>query len=415
MPHCPTAADDPLVLRIRDPRGWGVDGRGFIIRLCVREVSITPLASLATVLQLRTTAPVQAVLAGVLGFVLAGAAAVTAWHLSSLQSQGERARFGETMSRQVALLAAEPVLQQDSIGLGTLANRMAAFDEVRSITIHSVDDRLLAAAGDTGIGEGGQAWVGPITVEETVAGHVRVVLEPSRFQPSLTDAVAVSWPAWLAAFLLTVPICYLLAREGKQRQAPPIGSFLLVVNLFNRTVLSYERRAAVLDEGLKIAERVVGLYGGRALEHAEAGILLAFDDSGQPDRAFEAVCGALLTQGLFEAMRRRAGGGREAPIFRYGLSVAPWYAGAEELAEAAQTRDAILLSALAPSGELAIGNAAHRAIERPDRLELAPLDTVATQTLSVTLAPCRIVRGAAGAYRTVLDEQVKATQRPVPA
>ena len=377
---------------------------------------IAPLASLAAALRLRTTPPVQAVLAGVLGFVLAGVAAAVAWHLGSLRGQGELVRFGETMSRQVALLAAEPLLQQDSIGLGTLANRMAAFAEVRRITIHSVDDRLLAAAGDTGIGEDGQVWVGPITVADTVAGHVRVVLEPSRFQPSLAGAVAASWPAWLAAFLITVPICYLLAREGKQRQgAPPIGSFLLVVNLFNRTVLSFERRAAVLDEGLKIAERVVGLYGGRALEHAEAGILLAFDDSGQPDRAFEAVCGALLTQGLFEAMRRRAGGGREAPVFRYGLSVAPWYPGTEELADAAQTRDAILLSALAPSGELAIGNAAHRAIERPERLELAPLDTVATQTLSVTLAPCRIVRGAAGAYRTVLDEQVKAAQRPMPA
>lgn len=357
----------------------------------------------------------QAVLAGVLGFVLAGAAAAMAWHLGSLRSQEELVRFGETMSRQVALLAAEPLLQQDSIGLGTLANRMAAFDEVHRITIHSVDDRLLAAAGDTGIGEDGQVWVGPIKVGDAVAGHVRVVLEPARFRPSLAGAVAGSWPAWLAAFLFTVPVCYLLAREGKQRQAPPpIGSFLLVVNLFNRTALSYERRAAVLDEGLKIAERVVGLYGGRAFEHAEAGILLAFDDSGQPDRAFEAVCGALLTQGLFEAMRRH-GGGREAPVFRYGLSVAPWYAGAEELADAAQTRDAILLSALAPSGELAIGNAAHRAIERPERLELAPLDTVATQTLSVTLAPCRIVRGAAGGYRTVLDEQVKAAQRPVPA
>ncbi len=358
----------------------------------------------------------QAVLAGVLGFVLAGVAAAVAWHLGSLRSQGELERFGETMSRQVALLAAEPLLQQDSIGLGTLANRMTAFDEVRRITIHSVDDRLLAAAGDTGGGEDGQVWVGPITVGDTVAGHVQVVLEPARFRPSLAAAAAASWPAWLSALLLTVPICYLLAREGTRRQAPPpIGSFLLVVNLFNRTVLSYERRAAVLDEGLKIAERVVGLYGGRALEHAEAGIVLAFDDSGQPDRAFEAVCGALLTQGLFEAMRRGAGGGREAPVFRYGLSVAPWYAGAEELAEAVQTRDAILLSALAPSGELAIGNAAHRAIERPERLELAPLDTVATQTLSVTLAPCRIVRGAAGAYRTVLDEQVKAVQRPAPA
>lgn len=318
------------------------------------------------------------------------------------------------MARELAFLAAEPVLRQDSIGLGTLANRMAAFDEVRAITIHSIDDRLLAASGNTGGSDEGQVWVGAIRVEDTVAGHVRVVLEPSRFRPSLATTLGATWPAWLAAFLVTLPICYVLAREGRQEQAPqPIGSFLLVVNLFNRTVLTFERRAAVLDEGVKIAERVVGLYGGRAFEHAEAGILLAFDDTGQPDRAFEAVCGALLTQSLFEGMRRRAGTGREAPIFRYGLSVAPWYAGAEELAESAQTRDAILLSALAPSGELAIGNAAHRAIERPERLELAPLDTLATQTLSVTLAPCRIVRGAAGAYRTLLDEQARSVQRPL--
>ena len=356
----------------------------------------------------------QAALAGAVGFVFAGLAAATAWHLGSSRQEAELARFGETMAREVAFLAAEPVLRQDSIGLGALTNRMAAFDEVRSITIHAIDDRLLAAAGNTGSTDEGQVWRGPISVEDTVAGHVRVVLEPSRFRPSLADSAATAWPAWLVAFLIAVPACYVLAREGKHERAPPpIGSFLLVVNLFNRTVLTHERRAAVLDEGLKIAERVVALYGGRAFEHAEAGILLAFDDLGQPDRAFEAVCGALLTQSLFEAMRRRAGAGREAPIFRYGLSVAPWYAGAEELAESAQTRDAILLSALAPSGDLAIGNAAHRAIKRPERLQLAPLDTLATQTLSVTLAPCRIVRAAAGAYRTLLDEQVRSVQRPL--
>ena len=356
----------------------------------------------------------QAALAGALGFVLAGIAAVVAWHLGASGQHAELARFGDTMAREVAFLAAEPLLRQDSIGLGTLANRMAAFDEVCSITIHSIDDRLLAAAGNTGGGEDVQVWLGPITVQDTVAGHVRVVLDSSRFRPSLAATVAATWPAWLVAFLVIAPICYALAREGRDEQMPqPIGSFLLVVNLFNRTVLTYERRAAVLDEGLKVAERVVGLYGGRAFEHAEAGILLAFDDTGQPDRAFEAVCGALLTQSLFEGMRRRAGAGREAPVFRYGLSVAPWYAGAEELADAPQTRDAILLSALAPSGELAIGNAVHRAIERPERLDLAPLDTLATQTLSVTLAPCRIVRGTAGAYRTLLDEQARSVQRPL--
>ena len=125
----------------------------------------------------------QAALAGALGFVLAGIAAVVAWHLGASRQHAELARFGDTMAREVAFLAAEPLLRQDSIGLGTLANRMAAFDEVRSITIHSIDDRLLAAAGNTGGGEDVQVWLGPITVEDTVAGHVRVVLDSSRFRP----------------------------------------------------------------------------------------------------------------------------------------------------------------------------------------------------------------------------------------
>ena len=365
------------------------------------------MAALAAALRLPPTAPVQAALAGALAFGLTCLAAAAAWNVTAARNSAEMARFGETLARQTAALAAYPVLRQDGIRLGEISNRMAAFDEVRSVTVYSIDNRLLAAAGDIR-GGSGDTWVQPVTIEDTVAGHVRVVLEPSRFHLPLAAALGATWYIWLATFALAALGCYRLAMPARRLRAPrPQRSFILVVNLFNRSSLIPSTRTRVIRDGLEIAERVARLYQGRAFEHAGAGILLAFDDSGEPDRTFEAVCGAMLAQKLFEGMHGGRGG-LDGPSFRYGLALGDWYGDPAELADAPETRDAILLSALAPTGMLAIGNSAYLTVERPERLDLAPLDSLATKTLSSpSITPCRIVRGAVGTYRTLLDEQVQ--------
>ena len=82
-----------------------------------------------------------------------GASLVTAlllgvsWYRSVEDARSARiAQFGNAAAAQLAALAIEPLITLDRIRLGVLATRMSELPELESVTIVTVDDRIVANA-----------------------------------------------------------------------------------------------------------------------------------------------------------------------------------------------------------------------------------------------------------------------------
>ena len=306
-------------------------------------------------------------------------------------------RLGGTLAEMTAYLGLPAVLQQDRIALGNLVNRVAAFDEVVGCSVYTVDGRTLAFAGGESAAPGTRHYTAAIAVEDTLAGYARVVLDRDRFDIGTADFLAASWP--LAPAGLAVAGLMTLLRRRAMRSVPepttaasPTNArFVLVANLFNHGSLRDMRRKSVLAHALEQAAAIADGHAGRARALPGARILIAFDDRPDGERSFE-VLSAAMAFGQTLDQSRPGGHAPPAPNFRFGLHLGeePDEAGA---AESACVSDAVLLSALAPDGRLAISQDVFERIERPERLDLDTASDLSQAALTgTTLGRCRIVR-----------------------
>ena len=70
------------------------------------------------------------------------------WYRSVEDARSTRvAQFGNAAAAQLAALSIEPLFTLDRIRLGVLATRMSELPEIESVTIVTVDDRIVANAG----------------------------------------------------------------------------------------------------------------------------------------------------------------------------------------------------------------------------------------------------------------------------
>ena len=323
-------------------------------------------------------------------------------------------RFGGTLAETTAQLGLPSVLQQDRIALGNLVNRVVAFDEVIGCSIYTVDGRTLAFAGREGNTPGIRHYTAPVAVEDTLAGYARVVLDRDRFMPGPADLAVAAWPVMPAALIVAGVV--VLLRRRAAREKPPPGTaagtaqarFVLVANLFNHGSLREMRKKTVLAQALEQALRVADALGGRARTLPGARILIGFEDRPDADRAFEVIAAAVA---FGQSLETPSSGGYAAPppSFRFGLHLGEDAEGAGA-AESAHVSDAVLLSALAPDGRLAISQDVFERIERPERLEIDEASDLSQAALTgTTLGRCRIVNAVAAAPSSETDATFRLT------
>ncbi|MYD96302.1 MAG: hypothetical protein F4X98_02800 [Gammaproteobacteria bacterium] len=364
-----------------------------------------------------------------IGYVVASAVALTTWHVVNDQwREVAMDRYGTALAEDLAHLALEPLLSQDRIRLGVLAERLARRPEVRRIAVYTVDNRLFVVAGEAHAADV-PTFIRPIAVQDTVAGDVHVALNADRFGLSVIRMLERGWFAILGGFVLVVVLAAYVSHASRRRQGarsgaedgpPPEPTYMLVANLIAAKGTSATQRSRTLRRGMAVAERVANLYAGQAEQASDSGVLMRFRATAAPERGFEVVCAALLLRRLLNRLDRSNGDDPTSPSaddvrssvpFRYGLDLsgdgATTDAGSTSpTARVSPFANVLLLSSLAPPGELAIGEAAYDAIDRPLRLKVDDLDNPATQALSAGLAvPRGIIRGVSEDYEALLARQ----------
>lgn len=341
--------------------------------------------------------------------------ALVLWLVLSLTSREEQRMeaFGAAAARGLAELAVQPVMRQDRMHLGVIANRLAELPEIRGVASYSADNQLLTTTGDVQ----GPHHTQPVTADERIVGYVRVALEPQAFAVShpartavllgallvIPFAVAVGWSVGRAARQGRIgpllpqrrsrhaaeagdPADTAQADEHAEAPDPPplIRHYLLAVNLYNQLTLLPTEREFELSLCTELAESVAEIYQGQVVNLPGVGILVDFDHTDDDDRAFQVVCGAFLLARLLRD---------EAPFgsYRLGLNLVENPADEALPLDHEAVADAALLSALAKNLFLAMSGPCFAALQGRERLQARPLHNPLLDQLSTSDPGCYLV------------------------
>ena len=322
-------------------------------------------------------------------------------------------RFGDAIGVLAAELAVQPMLRPNPVAFSNLGHRMTAFDEVVGFFVYTVDDRVMVSAGRDAADAADVHYTHAVTADDAVVGYARVVLDREQFRPSLVELIVASVPFWLLTLAAIVGVVIVQgrmaasasARAARRARDDAHAEFVLVMNLFDQNNVRREEKGGVLALALERADQTANIYGGKAEPLPGTGILVTFDDTGAGDRCFEVLCAALLTARVIEltSFRRAA---RSRPTFRYGLHRCGEPTASVE--EAEEVREALLLSALAPDGKLAVSEEVFARIDRADRLAADAVPRRAMDALSGTsLSGYRLVQAAQGSHADVIERQAR--------
>jgi len=368
--------------------------------------------------------PDRAVLLGALASTaFATLALLLTWTLLDPR-QDRMDRFGAATVGALGELCVEPLLKQDLLHLGVIANRIVEMEEVAAVATYTVDNQLLTM---TGILEGPQ-YAESISIDGTVVGHIRIALAPAAFESGISapenrslvttlTALIILGSALGAAVLgsvlrewragrlvITAPNLGERLRRRAQPtaggaaedteddgeedipEAPPpvIRHYLLGVNLYNQLSLKGVEREFELSLCTELAEAVALEYQGQVVSLPGLGALVDFDHTDQADRAFEIVCASFALGRLLRD---------EAPfgIYRLGLHLVS-RPGDEPLPlDHPAVKDVGLLSALARDNTLAISESMMQVVEQPERMVARPMANVLLEELSTSGPDCQLV------------------------
>ena len=364
-----------------------------------------------------------------LGYLAALAVASISWHLfGSEHSAQAMERFGSQAADDLAFLAVEPMMRPDRIRLGLLAKHMVERPEVRSIEMYSVDGTELVVEGNPR--PDGPAYLRQVAIQNTVAGHVRVMLNADRFQPQTSVLLGEFWVLLAAGFVIVLGAAFGYGRVSTRAKRTPMAAvpetdepetsasrfYVLVGTIFPHSDVDDDGRADVLGRSMVIAERVANLYAAEAVPWRDTGLALLFPTSTSDDRAFEVVCAALLVQRLLGAGPRNddlhEDGTQPAPEplsspFRLGLDLVTgdWVDDTSAVVDTASAEAVAVLASLAPNGALVLGRAAYAAVSNAERIRLQAFDNPAFQTLSNVAVPEGIVLGTDSSHDALIAQQ----------
>jgi hypothetical protein len=329
-------------------------------------------------------------------------------------------QLGNAAAAQLAALAIEPLITLDRIRLGVLATRMSELPELESVTIITVDDRIMANAGPRPSADA-KLFTRSMEFEGATAGYVQVAVAPGAFGAAGYSSTYLLLPALIAA-LLAAAAGYLLGLRlelaadrddaaeplDADAETPESGNdWLLTVNLFNLMTLPSTERATVLAEVRRRASRIASEHGAALHDLPNTGCLLTFGDA-DAEQCYRILCvGLLLAGGLDELNETRHVARRPELKFRFGVHAVPH----GEMAIAHRTdvvHDALVLSAVAPEGSIAVSREAFAALQRPERFIVEVLANPILKTLATSAHDsCVVVSAVADAYGAALDRQAE--------
>ena len=364
----------------------------------------------------RWQATLLALCASLLTALLLGAS----WYRSVEDARSARmAQFGNAAAAQLAALSIEPLFTLDRIRLGVLATRMSDLPEIESVTIVTVDDRIVANAGTRPLADT-PLFTHDIEFEGVVAGSVQIAIAADAFSASGFATPYLLLPALICA-LLSAVAGYLLglrldAVPELQTAGEPIATelpgevteWLLAVNLLNLMGLPGKERTDVLAEVRRRATRVARQHGAVARDLSNIGVLLVFRDD-DPDQCFKVLCAALLLaeslDNFNEALHIAA---RPEMKFRFGVHVTSRSSDASPDADSDAVQDTVVLSAVAPEGSIAVSHDAFARLSRPERFIVEEQTNPILRTLATAAHDsCVIVSAVADAYGAALDHQAE--------
>ena len=322
------------------------------------------------------------------------------------------------MATELAAMAVEPTIARDAIRLSALATRVSRLAEVDSVRFYSIDNQALATAGKN-VDPSRAHFTAPIVFEDAVAGYASLVLNEAAFVTALPRLWL--WGVGLCAVAASALLGFLAGprirdelttvsdvRETALEDEPqPPEVFLLIVNLFNQISLPSNERQHVLGICAERLKRVCALYNGRSIDLPGTGLLLAFDDDGDPDRIFGVLCAALLAVEVLEDLNHgHLDNLKPALVFRFGMHLGPDTKHLVDLIDSDAARDAVVLSGVATNHTVAVSSDLFERMPRAERFVVETRQHPLLGTLSTSgNAECQIVRSLAESYRGLLDRQ----------
>lgn len=351
--------------------------------------------------------------------------------LIALDRQGRENvdRYGSTIAKQVAGLAASGVAMQNPVPLNIIVAHVADDPSIINAAIFTQDHRLLSSGGRTSTEA---TYAAPavnvfkhgITFEGQQYGYVRVVVDPLAIAPSmrhwlwLAAALAAVLAAWCGALLggfferelaqiaerleqiaagsptagAALARLHHVSRklapdaEPPQPDAADAGPppYLVVLNLFNLRSLTATDRDNVLAHCTDRVEEVCDLYDGYVARLPNTGLFVLFDVREDHDHAFHAICATLLAMRLMTDLNaaRVARGEREllvrAGVLRLTQPPAARNATALRAELEAVLADGILLSATARNSALLADREVFQALTDAQRLHWTAVRTPIT-------------------------------------
>ncbi len=203
--------------------------------------------------------------------------------LPNADKQTELARYGNALAHSLALSSAGHLLHKDRIELAVVANRVVALEEVAGVMFFDTGNEIIAISGNS---EGSRYYTAPATLDDTITGYTRVILNPQAFlEPA-------AWWQWLLSLLLVV-ICplislLLLQLSAKGNRSLPIvsvpeipvvpqTSLCLVANLHNQMALDQQQKRQSIEDALDMAREVCAIHQGLVVEVPLRGVFVLLD------------------------------------------------------------------------------------------------------------------------------------------
>lgn len=341
----------------------------------------------------------------------------------------ERARYGNTIARQLADSALDAVLEDDRIALSLLVRETAEHPAVAASALYSADETLIVSADRSRRSprsldpDSPDAFVKPLRLDGSIAGFSRVTLgpRPNPLWPELALLLAalsallglLGWYAsrWLDARLapvravfedhaeatakarhslgalleLTAPAPTDAATSeapARKSQAETDPEFAIIINLFNQLSLPPAARRAAIDACVAALQPLCQRYRAELVRLRQSGLALhppRSSDSAE-DGAAQAVELALRAQDLLETCNQaRIDEGEAAMTLRLGVDALPEPDAATEPGQ--RLSRAITLSALARDQGIAVTDEVMYRCRHPEQFQQVPLQSAALKAL----------------------------------
>ena len=247
--------------------------------------------------------------------------------------------IGQLLSEQLAISAAPLIANQDSVGLGLLANNVGSTEAILGLKISNSQQQVLAAGGQ-GQSQQGQNFIAPIQLNNKVLGSVEITLSSAQrgeiiqhsvvnlvlsFVVHLFLALWIGWPQLFSNIRIPIlqepkaptpepePIVPVIEPEPVK----PAASVWVAIGFDDPKGLITKVNASTIDQFLQIIDKLVKrttrLYSGKMVTQLNSdGVVIRFDGDHVSDCAHRALLSSRL---LIKLVNTAYGQRREAKQF----------------------------------------------------------------------------------------------------